>query len=156
MKKTILLLLILIQGFSQKYDLGILNGRIVDGTSNPWYLGDVGVKNGKIAFIGKISPSDCKETFDAKRQVVCPGFIDVHTHIETSILKLPMAESFILDGVTSLITGNCGSSEVDLKKFFDTLITNGFTPNVASLIGHNSVRRAVMKNVFRDPTASEQ
>jgi N-acyl-D-amino-acid deacylase len=156
MKKTILLLLISIHSFSQKYDLGILNGRIVDGTSNPWYLGDVGVKNGKITFIGKISPSDCKETFDAKRQVVSPGFIDVHTHIEASILKLPMSESFIYDGVTSLITGNCGSSEVDLKKFFDTLTTNGITPNVASLIGHNSVRRAVMKNVFRDPTASEQ
>lgn len=142
--------------FAQKFEVCITNARIVDGTGNPWVYGSVGVNNGKISKIGSINPLDCKTNIDAKKQILSPGFIDVHTHIESSIIEIPSADNFIYDGVTSLITGNCGSSEVNLKKFFDTLQQIGITPNVGSLIGHNAVRGFVMKNALRDPTATEQ
>lgn len=154
--RIILLLLLSFSVFAQKYDILIQNGRIVDGTGNAWIYGDVGIKNGKIEAIGKLSAQDSKQIIDAKNQIVSPGFIDVHTHIEESILEIPTAENFIYDGVTSLITGNCGSSEVNLAKFFSDLKTTKTSVNVGSLIGHNSVRRYVMKNVFREPTAKEQ
>lgn len=154
--RIILLLLLSYSVFAQKYDILIKNGRIVDGTGNAWIYGDVGIKNGKIEAIGKLSAQDSKQTIDARNQIVSPGFIDVHTHIEESILEIPTAENFIYDGVTSLITGNCGSSEVNLAKFFSDLKTTKTSVNVGSLIGHNSVRRYVMKNVFREPTAKEQ
>lgn len=154
--RIILLLLLSFSVFAQKYDILIQNGRIVDGTGNAWIYGDVGIKNGKIEAISKLSAKDAKQTIDAKNQIISPGFIDVHTHIEESILEIPTAENFIYDGVTSLITGNCGSSEVNLAKFFSDLKSTKTSVNVGSLIGHNSVRRYVMKNVFREPTAKEQ
>lgn len=142
--------------FAQKYDLIIKNGRIIDGSGNPWFASDVALKNGKIAAIGFFAQSEGKTVIDAKNHIVCPGFIDVHTHVEDALQNLPTADNFIYDGVTSIITGNCGSSEVNLAKFFNELQQIKTSVNVGSLIGHNSVRRYVMKNVFRDPTQKEQ
>ena len=156
MKKLLLILCFPISVFAQKFDLIIQNGRIVDGSGNAWMYGDVGIKNGKISSIGKLQSADSKQVIDAKNQIVSPGFIDVHTHVEEGIKEIPNAENFIYDGVTSIITGNCGGSEVDLAKFFNDIQQSKSSVNVGSLIGHNSVRRAVMKNAMRDPTASEQ
>src|SRR6218665_2387866 len=142
--------------FSQQYDVIIKNGRIVDGSGNPWYTADVAIKNGKIASIGMFQANEAKQVIDAKNQIVCPGFIDVHTHVEDGIKTVSTADNFIHDGVTSVITGNCGSSEVNLAKFFDELKAMQISVNLGSLIGNNSVRRAVMMNVFRDPTKQEQ
>jgi len=142
--------------FAQKHDTVIKNGRIIDGSGNPWFSADIGIKDGQIAYIGFIQASDATKVIDAKNQIVCPGFIDVHTHVEDAIEKLPTADNFIYDGVTSIITGNCGGSEVNLAKFFEELKQIKLSVNLGSLIGHNSVRRYVMKNVFRDPTAKEQ
>lgn len=141
---------------AQLYDLVILNGKVVDGSGNPWFWADVGIKNGKISTIGKLNASDAKRSIDAKGLVIAPGFIDVHTHIEGGIEDIPTADNFIYDGVTTLITGNCGSSYTDLANFFEGLRQKGISVNVGSFIGHNAVRRKVMKNVFRDPTAKEQ
>ncbi|WP_064197377.1 MULTISPECIES: amidohydrolase family protein [Emticicia] len=158
---SILLSLIIITIFplniiAQQYDIVIKNGRVIDGSGNPWFLADVGIKGGKITAIGSLKTSEAVKTIDAKNQIVCPGFIDVHTHVEDAIQKLPTAENFIYDGVTSIITGNCGSSEVNLAKFFDELNSIKLSVNLGSLIGHNAVRRYIMKNVFRDPTPKEQ
>lgn len=142
--------------FAQQYDVIIKNGRIVDGSGNPWYTSDVAIKGSKIAGIGSFQNNEAKQVIDAKNQIVCPGFIDVHTHVEDGIKTVSTADNFIHDGVTSVITGNCGSSEVNLAKFFDELKQLQISVNLGSLIGHNSVRRAVMMNVFRDPTAQEQ
>jgi N-acyl-D-amino-acid deacylase len=142
--------------FAQQYDVIIKNGRIVDGSGNPWYTSDVAIKGGKIAAIGSFQINEGKQVIDAKSQIVCPGFIDVHTHVEDGIKTVSTADNFIHDGVTSVITGNCGSSEVNLAKFFEDLKQLQISVNLGSLIGHNSVRRYVMMNVFRDPTAQEQ
>jgi N-acyl-D-amino-acid deacylase len=142
--------------FAQKYDLVIKNGHVIDGSGNPWFAADIAIKNGKIAGIGFYQINDALQIIDAQKQIISPGFIDVHTHVEDAIQKLPTADNFIYDGVTSIITGNCGSSEVNLANFFNELKQIQLSINVGSLIGHNSVRRYVMRNVFRDPTPKEQ
>ena len=94
------------QANSPVYDLLITNARIVDGSGNPWFRADVGIKAGRIARIGRMAPDTAATVVDARGQIVAPGFIDVHTHVE-SIYNLPAAENFVRMGVTSLVTGNC-------------------------------------------------
>ena len=137
------------------FDLVITNGRIVDGAGNPWFYADVAVKNGRIVKVGKINPSDAKETIDAQNKIVAPGFIDVHAHVE-NIFDLPEAENFVRMGVTSLITGNCGGSATDVKEFLGRYKTKSLAVNLGTLIGHNSVRSQVVGLDNRAPTAEEQ
>ncbi|MCU0339749.1 MAG: D-aminoacylase [Spirosomaceae bacterium] len=141
---------------AQEYDLLIRNGKVVDGTGNAWYRADVGIKNGKIAKIGSLPTATAVRILNANGMVVCPGFIDVHTHIEDEEFKLPTADNFIYDGVTSVITGNCGLSNVNLGLYFKQLDSVKTSVNIGSLIGHNDVRRAVMGSINRLPTPPEQ
>lgn len=140
---------------AQEYDIIIKNGKIVDGSGNSWFYGDVGIAKGKIVAVGRLNGT-APRIIDAKGLIVAPGFIDVHTHIEGNDLKVPTAPNFILDGVTSVVTGNCGSSNTDIKKYFRRLDSVKTSINVATLIGHNDVRDAVMGETRRDPTAAEQ
>ncbi|GAB2529180.1 N-acyl-D-amino-acid deacylase family protein [Spirosoma aerophilum] len=141
---------------SQPYDLVIKNGRVVDGTGNPWVYADVAIQQGRVVRVGMVPASDASRTIDATGLIVAPGFIDVHTHVEGSLEAQPGAPNFIFDGVTTMITGNCGGSSTNLRAYFDTLRTQGISVNVGSLIGHNTVRVKVMKMAFREPTTREQ
>lgn len=87
--------------------------------------------------------------------IVAPGFIDVHTHLEDDEKKDPNATNFILDGVTTCVTGNCGSSNVDIRKYLNWIDSLKLSINVATLIGHNDVRKAVMGRANRDATVEE-
>src|SRR4029079_17736132 len=80
-------------------DILIRNGKIIDGSGNNWYYGDIAVKDGKIIKIGRTVNLSAKKTIDAKGLIIAPGFIDVHTHLEDDEVKDPNATSFILDGV---------------------------------------------------------
>jgi N-acyl-D-amino-acid deacylase len=140
---------------AQSYDVLIVNGKIIDGTGNSWFLGDVAIKDGKIVRVGNIS-EQAATVIDAKGLTIAPGFIDVHTHIESNDFNVPTADNFIYDGVTSVVTGNCGGSNIDLGKYFSQLDSVGLSINIASLIGHNTIRREVMGDVMRDPTIDEQ
>ena len=142
------------QSASPLYDLVITNGRVVDGTGNPWFRADVAVKDGRIARIGRISPDEARQVIDARGQIVAPGFIDVHTHVE-SIYRQPDAENFVRMGVTSLVTGNCGYSETDIGKFLGRIKDEPLAVNLATLIAHGSVRSKVMGLVDRAPTPTE-
>lgn len=159
MKSLILSGLIFLVGFSNPqtapYDLIIKGGRIVDGSGNPWYEADIGIRNGRIAFIGRLDGQPAARVLDASGLIVAPGFIDVHTHVEGNIRRLPTADNFLFDGVTSIVTGNCGGSVTELDSFFTDLKISGIAINLATLIGHNSVRRAVMGLEQRDPTPEE-
>ncbi|MFM9871985.1 MAG: N-acyl-D-amino-acid deacylase family protein [Fimbriimonadaceae bacterium] len=138
----------------QNYDLVIRNATIIDGTGNPGYHADIAITDNKIADIG-IIPETGKTEIDAAGKVVTPGFIDVHTHAE-NVIEIPNAENFLRMGVTSIVIGNCGGSELDLGAFFRKLETNPVSVNVASLFGHNTVRRSVMGGNFdRVPTSEE-
>ncbi len=142
-------------GFTQSLDVLIKNGRIIDGTGNSWYYGDVGIKDGKITSIGALAPYPAKRIIDAKGLVVAPGFIDVHAHIEGAEATTPTADNFIYDGVTTVVTGNCGGSNLDIGRYFAQMDSLKTSINIASLIGHNTVRRAVMGEAQRDPTSAE-
>ncbi|HMO32679.1 MAG TPA: D-aminoacylase [Lacibacter sp.] len=150
-----LLLLSLSSNAQQAYDIIIINGKILDGTGNSWYYADLAVKDGKIAAIGKLNRQSATKIIDANGQIVAPGFIDVHTHIEGEEARHPEAANFIYDGVTTVITGNCGSSQVDMGRYFRYLDSIRLSVNVAALIGHNDVRRAVLGRAMRDPDAAE-
>ncbi len=124
------------------YDLLLRNGRIIDGSGNPWFYGDVAIDDGRIAAIGALPEAQADRVIDAAGLVIAPGFIDVHTHADADLYRIPMAENFIRDGVTTIITGNCGGSVRDVGAYFSR-IDNRTTLNVATLIGHNTTLRAV-------------
>ncbi|MBL0131699.1 MAG: D-aminoacylase [Chitinophagaceae bacterium] len=136
-------------------DILIINGKIIDGTGNNWYYGNVAVNNGKIIRIGRAVNLPAKKIIDAKGLIIAPGFIDVHTHLEDDEVKDPDATSFILDGVTTCVTGNCGSSNVDIGKYLKWIDSLKLSINVATLIGHNDIRKAVMGRANRDATPEE-
>jgi N-acyl-D-amino-acid deacylase len=138
-----------------QFDIIIKNGRIVDGSGNPWYKGDVGIRDGRIAALGSLDPGQGTRVLDAAGMMVTPGFIDVHTHSEGGLRRIPTADNFLFDGVTSIVTGNCGGSAAAIDSFFTELTTKGISINVATLIGHNTVRREVMGSAQRDPTPEE-
>ncbi len=145
-----------IKSYSQDTaDILIKHGKIIDGAGNPWYYGDVAIKNGKIFKTGNLGSLPAKQTLDATGLIIAPGFIDVHTHIEDDEVKNPYATNFIADGVTTVITGNCGISRVNLGAYFTMLDSLHTSINVASLVGHNDVRHAVMGDADRDPTPDE-
>ncbi|MBL7747226.1 MAG: D-aminoacylase [Chitinophagaceae bacterium] len=155
MKWILLLLSLPSFALAQDCDILITNGKIIDGTGNSWYYGNVAVKNGKIIAIGRQVNFIAKKVIDAKGLIVAPGFIDVHTHLEGDEAKDPNATNFILDGVTTCITGNCGSSETDIYKYLRYIDSLKLSINVAALIGHNDVRKAVMGRANRDATPEE-
>lgn len=152
------------------FDLLIKNGRIIDGSGNPWFRADVGIEGGKIKAIGRLAGAEATQVIDAKGQVVAPGFIDLHSHADYTLLVDPKAESAIRQGVTTLIIGNCGHSASplthpeDLKnvvlgylanagfditwrqmgEYLDRLEQRRIAVNVGSLAGHNAIRVAVI------------
>ncbi len=142
------------QADAQQYDLVIRNGRIVDGSGNPWFRGDIGIKDGRITRIGYIDSSALSKVIDARNQIVAPGFIDVHSHVE-SIYSLPAAENFVRMGVTSLVTGNCGSSTTEVGEFLGRVSAEPLAVNISTLIGHGSVRRKILGLEDRAPTPEE-
>lgn len=137
-------------------DLLIRNGKIIDGTGNSWYYGDLAVKDGKIIKTGRIGDMKATKVIDAKGFIVAPGFIDVHGHIEGGITTTPTANNYIFDGVTTVITGNCGGSAENIGSFLQEINKVRPSINVASLIGHNTVRAQVMNRDNRTPTSQEQ
>lgn len=137
------------------YDWLFRNARIVDGTGNPWFHGDVAVTGGKIAGVGDLANDDAERIVDARERVLAPGFIDIHTHVEGAIEKVPLADNFLLDGVTTAVTGNCGNSSINLAEWFEELEEMGLGLNLASFVGHNSVRREAMGVENRQATPEE-
>ncbi len=121
----------------------IRHGKIVDGAGNGWYYGDVLIRGNRIAAVGTIPPMKGVEEIDATGLIVAPGFIDVHTHADADVLHSPLAENFVRDGVTTIVTGNCGISVRDVGHYFDGIRQRGAAVNVATFIGHNEVLKAV-------------
>lgn len=160
-------------------DLVIKDGRIVDGTGNPWFKGDVGIANGRTVKVGNTGAEESERVIDAKGLVVAPGFIDMHSHSDLSPLINPRTESKVRQGITTEVVGNCGISAAPLNDFLKEEIMKT-TPileeaglkldwssmkeylcrldekkmaiNVVSLVGHGNVRAMVMRYDARLPT----
>ncbi|MGI8965324.1 MAG: N-acyl-D-amino-acid deacylase family protein [Limisphaerales bacterium] len=139
---------------TEMYDVILRHGKIADGTGQPIYSGDVAIKDRHIAAIGTVL-GDAKKELDIKGFLVAPGFIDVHTHAE-EIDELPLGENFGRMGVTTIVLGNCGGSVAHVGEFFSKLEQIKISPNVATLIGHGTVRGKIMGGSFmRPPTEDE-
>ena len=156
--KRLLLLLLPLYTFAQQpnsCDLLIANGRIIDGTGNSWFYGNIAIKEGKIIGIDNKTNWNAANKIDVRGLIVAPGFIDVHTHLEDDEKRDPEAKSFIYDGVTTCVTGNCGSSNVNIEKYLHWIDSLRTSINIATLIGQNDVRKAVMGRANRDATPDE-
>jgi N-acyl-D-amino-acid deacylase len=163
-------------------DILIINGHIIDGMGNPHFRANIGIKDGVIQEIGKIT-SEADTVIDAKGLIVSPGFIDIHTHSDLTLLANPKAESKIRQGVTTEVIGNCGFSAAPIRKaslehikkfleflklgaeinwdwfsfadYLNKLEKSMPAVNVAPLVGHGTIRVNVMGFENRQPTNSE-
>ncbi len=139
----------------QSYDLLVRNGRIVDGTGNPWYRGDVGVRGDTIAAVGRKLEGTAARVIDAADQVVAPGFIDLHTHARRGLFEVPTADNYVRQGVTTLMEGPDGGSPIPLRPFLEKVAATKITPNFGMFIGQGSIRGAVIGEVDRKATPEE-
>ena len=160
------------------YDLVITNGHIIDGTGSPWYSGDVGIRDGRVAAIGNLTTAPRKRTIDAAGKVVAPGFIDMLGQSELSILVEPRLPSKIFQGITTEITGEGGSIaplndaiiQTDhegyehykitpdwrtFRQYFARLEKQGTGINLASYVGATQVRRMVLGEDNKQPTPEQ-
>lgn len=113
------------------FDLIIRNGKIIDGTGSPWYYGDIGISNGIIKKIGKLNHIESVETIDAQRQIVSPGFIDMHTHSDLVILDEPLIEAKVRQGITTDLLGQDGIAAAPLPSEY----VSPWKKNMAGLNG---------------------
>jgi N-acyl-D-amino-acid deacylase len=165
------------------FDAIVKNGKVVDGTGNPWFKADVGIESGRIVKVGYLGSVDAERIIDANGLAVCPGFVDAHSHSDMTIPFGPKVESAIKQGVTTMVTGNCGISlapvnpakenllmryiapflppggrlKVEWRTFEEYLKKmeeSGIASNVAPLAGHGTVKIAVMG--FEDRPSTEE
>jgi len=148
-------LFILCAPAEKSYDLVIKDGLILDGTGNPWFKDDVGIKGKRIITIGSIDKSRAKKVINAEGLIVSPGFIDVHTHCDRGIRRIPTVDNYVLQGVTTVIGGNCGGHPFPLSELFQDIEKNGISLNFGCLIGHNTIRQEVMEYKAGSPTQEE-
>ena len=163
----------------EKCNLLLTNGKIIDGTGNPWYRADIGIRAGKIESIGCLKNISAERYIDVENLVVSPGFIDIHTHSDISPFHTPEADSHIYQGITTDVIGNCGGSMAPMSDFLkennkivaaeydinfewntfkeyllkmDSLKTS---INIAPQVGQATIRLAVMGMENREPTRQE-
>ena len=160
------------------FDVLIRNGHVMDGTGSPWYSADVGIRDGRIVEIGRLPGATGKTVIDAQGLLVTPGFIDLLGQSEMTILVEPHLPSKIFQGITTEITGEGNSAAPlnekmiaadrvgyehlkitadwrTLAQYFDRLEHQGLGINLASYVGATSVRRMVIGDDNRAPTAAE-
>lgn len=167
------------------FDTIIKNGRIVDGTGNPWFLGDIGINQGKIEKIGIIDASQGKTVISADGLIVSPGFVDIHSHADFILPltnHLDILTPLVEQGITTLVTGNCGLSpfpvnpaKLDLLKnytgffqggelgwdwetttqYLDKLSASGSVFNVIPLVSHGAIRIAIMGFEAGEPSPTQ-
>ncbi len=161
------------------FDLIVKNGQIVDGTGQPTFKGDIGVRKDRITLVGDLSTAEARETIDAKDRVVAPGFVDLHTHSDWTLMVDPRAESHVRQGVTTVVIGQCGSSLAPIKapsfarqhglfhhssvdvtwknidEYLYRLEEAQPGVNVVPCVGHGTLRSAVMAREPRPANAEE-
>ncbi len=140
---------------TQPFDIVIHNARIIDGSGNPWYHGDLGLRGDSIASIGRLDGVPAKLNLDAQGLTVAPGFIDIHTHSRRGIFLDPAAQNYIRQGVTTVMEGNDGSSPIPLGPFLQKVAEVHPAVNFGTFVGQGSIREAVMGLANRKATPEE-
>lgn len=134
-----------------EYDVLIKGGRLIDGTGNPWFYADVGIRNGIIVAVGSIKDPVASRVIDAKGKYISPGFIDLHTHadgpsrganrgLRSDDPKRRAAPNLVSQGITTLIVNHDGRSPASIADQREQLEKKKFGPNTLLLVGHNSIR----------------
>ena len=164
------------------YDLLIEGGRVIDGTGNPWFKADVGVVGDRIEATGRLKGAEAERRIDARGLVVAPGFIDIHSHSDYTVLIDPRVESKVRQGVTTEVVGNCGSSAAPMNAgvrayrerymraslgedfefnwetmddYLGLIDATGASFNVVAIVGQGTVRQNIMGYEDREPTPPE-
>ena len=175
--RALFFLLLLLPAFGQDLDLLIRGGRIVDGTGNPPFLGDIGITNHRIVAMGRVGNAAARRTIDATGLTVAPGFIDIHNHSDYTLVADGDAQSMIRQGVTSMILGEGGSAAPiggkqqprerrvlpqdqladwsDFSGYFARLLRQGIATNVGSYVGSSQIWTYVRGERAGPPTSAE-
>ncbi len=142
---------------AQQYDLLIRGGRVLDGTGNPWYYADIAVSGDRIAAVGRLEGVTAQRVIDARGLYIAPGFIDPHSHAGEGLesAELSGAEPLLAQGVTTVLVNPDGGGPVDLTAQRRSLLAHGLGVNVAQLVPHGSIRRAVLGMSDRAPVPAE-
>ena len=165
-----------------KFDILFESGHVIDGSGNTWFKADVGIVGDKIEAIGNLKGSHAEKKVNVKGHVVSPGFMDIHSHSDIPLLVDPHVESKVYQGITVEVVGNCGSSAapmnktvksyrekysrsgvpedfeydwVSMKDYLDRVDRQGISFNVATWVGHGTVRQNVIGHENRDPSDTE-
>ena len=164
---------------STHHDLLIRGGTVIDGTKAPRHDADIGIRDGRIVAIGDLAHATADRVLDAGGRIVAPGFIDSHTHDDQAVLSQPELRFKVSQGVTTVVAGNCGISAAPLRadmdlpmplslidaprnarhatfaSYFDALRAQPASVNVAAMVGHSTLRAAVMADLDRPANESE-
>jgi N-acyl-D-amino-acid deacylase len=138
-------------------DVVVRGATLYDGSGRPGVVGDLAIRGDRLVAVGKFQVTNQPRVLDGTGLVVAPGFIDLHTHSDYPLLQPATRanRSYLFQGVTTVVTGNCGSGPVDVATHFQALEKNGIGSNVIHQVPHNDVRRKVMGNANRLPTDEE-
>ena len=150
----------------ERFDLLITGGRVYDGTGNPWFYADVGIRGDRIAAIGRLRGATATRTIDATGRIVVPGFIDIHSHADDgssasggfrdSVAKRRAAPNLVMQGITTVVVNHDGRSPWPIAEQRSLITKQGIGPNTLLLVGHGTVRRRVMGNDVRRPATDAE
>lgn len=154
---------------AQSFDLLIRNGRVLDGTGNPWYAADIGVADGRIVSVGQLPNATATRVIDAEGRYVAPGFIDIHSHaddgsampgrsahIRTDELERKAMPNVVAMGVTTAVVNHDGRSPWPIAEQRETIERQGIGANIMLMAGHGEIRRQVMGRDFRRPATDAE
>lgn len=167
---SLVLLLLPSPGAAQDdaFDVLIRGGRVLDGTGNPWFRADIGVRDGRIVALGLLSDATAPRVIDATGRFVTPGFIDIHSHaddgsainggatIRTDQIERKAAPNIVSQGVTTVVVNHDGRSPWPIRDQRGLLESQGVGPNVMLMVGHGTVRRRVMGDDFRREASPDE
>ena len=144
---------------SQRFDVLITGGRVIDGTGNPWFYADVGIRDGRIAAVGRLDGAAAARIIDARGKTVVPGFIDLHSHADDGSSprggfrdpdpKYRAAPNLVMQGVTTVVVNHDGRSPWPIREQRESLEKNRIGTNAMLLVGHGQLRRLAMGSDVR-------
>ena len=151
---------------SAPFDLLITGGRVLDGTGNPWFYADVGIRDGRIVSVGNLQGMRAARTIDTRGKIVAPGFIDIHSHADDGAsprggfrdpdARRRAAPNLVTQGITTVVVNHDGRSPLPIRDQRGLLEKNGIGPNAMLMVGHGTVRREVMGTDFRRTATSAE
>ena len=156
------------QSAAERFDVVIINGRVLDGSGNPWFRADVGIRGDRVAAIGDLAGADATHVIDARGRIVAPGFIDIHSHADDNTTgggrrtlrdddaRRRSAPNLVTQGITTVVVNQDGRSPWPIRDQRRTLERLGIGPNALLMIGHGEVRRRALGNDFRRPASAEE